>query len=180
MGMVWVAFLAASTARVPPATRTSTLRPTSSAMSSGIRYDSLPFDVAQLSKPLPKRLDVMLGHRGSAAESKTNPRDFRLRLCRARERPPCRCAAEKCDELTPPHATPSPRGNAAAAQPNRVINARRLIQNLPPKTFSLPRALVPAGNFDAGPLAPFYWGCKIRRRVEHAQERGVMLGLREV
>src|SRR5262245_42093381 len=37
MGMVWVALLTACIAGFPPATRTSTLRPTSSATSSGIR-----------------------------------------------------------------------------------------------------------------------------------------------
>src|SRR5262249_16271551 len=37
IGVVWVAFLAASAADVPTATRTFTLRPTSSATSSGIR-----------------------------------------------------------------------------------------------------------------------------------------------
>jgi hypothetical protein len=63
---------------------------------------------------MPKRLDVVLVtgqasmqvRRESAAQNVTNPRDFRLCLCRGGERPPDRYAAEKCDELTPPHATP--------------------------------------------------------------------------
>jgi len=65
----------------------------------------LPFDVAQLPQRLPKRLQEVLGG-PSAGENDTNPRDFRLRLCKGGERPPNRCAAEKCDELTPLHAIP--------------------------------------------------------------------------
>jgi len=34
------------------------------------------------------------------------PPSMGLRLCRGGERPPDRCAAEKCDELTPPHTPP--------------------------------------------------------------------------
>jgi hypothetical protein len=70
------------------------------------QYDCLPFDVAQLSERLPKHLyEVLAGHE-SAGENATNPGDSRLRLCRASERPPDHCAAEKCDELTPLHPIP--------------------------------------------------------------------------
>jgi len=81
-------------------------RPTAQRISSTIVCPSTYFDVAEVSQPLPKRLDVVLVGRGNDAENETNPRDFRLRLCRGGERPPDRCAAEKCDELTPPHAIP--------------------------------------------------------------------------
>src|SRR5262245_34812135 len=108
MGMVWVAFLAATDAGVFTATRTSTLRPTSSAILSpaGFQYDCLPFYVAQLSERSPKCLEDVLVDGGSVGKNAANSRDFWLRLRRGGERPPDRCAAEKCDELTPPHAIP--------------------------------------------------------------------------
>src|SRR5262245_29808959 len=70
------------------------------------QYDCLPFHVAQLSERLAKRLDDVPARSGSATESATNPRNIRLRLCSGGERPLDCCAPEKCDEITPPHATP--------------------------------------------------------------------------
>src|SRR5262249_5727903 len=67
------------------------------------QYDRLRFHVAQLSEPLPKRLHAPAR---SGTLNHTNPRDFRLRLCSASERPDEGRATNQRNELPTPHETP--------------------------------------------------------------------------
>src|SRR5262245_542128 len=72
--------------------------------------DVLPFNPPELAQPLPESVKEMWVSGGRGEREITYPvylrRLLRLGGVRCGEQPPDRPAAEKCDELTPPHATP--------------------------------------------------------------------------
>src|SRR2546425_6060754 len=68
----------------------------------------LAFDVTKLTKPHPQCLHAGRGSSSGAESQVADTRYFgRLLLRPRRERPGCSRAAEKRDELPPPHANPS-------------------------------------------------------------------------
>ena len=69
-----------------------------------LKGDVLPFDITKLAEPLPKSLEKSRGweFRGQNANSVEFNGLLRMRT----ERPRNRRAAEKPDEIAPPHAAP--------------------------------------------------------------------------